>query len=139
MWSSSPQFRQTRISLFGQSYGIMSVLVWPQMQWGQDMFLRLATGAVSQPKLPRVGGHELAGTVVAPPSECMDDFKIGDRVAVAGRGYHACRTCLECRNPSGPEPDELGFAVYCPHAGGGLGINDPGGFQEYAIDRRRKA
>ncbi|OQV09303.1 hypothetical protein CLAIMM_13437 [Cladophialophora immunda] len=100
----------------------------------------LASGAVSQPKLPHVGGHEFAGTVVALPSECTHDFKIGDRVAVAGRGYHACGSCLECRNPSGPDPDEPGFSVYCPHAGGGLGINEPGGFQEYAlVDSRQVA
>ena len=95
----------------------------------------LASGTMHPPSLPFIGCHEFAGTVVALPSdtELSHSFKVGDRVAVPGRGHHVCGKCVECRNPSGPEPDEPGYSVYCPEAGGGLGVSAPGGFREYAV------
>ncbi|KIX08136.1 uncharacterized protein Z518_02792 [Rhinocladiella mackenziei CBS 650.93] len=102
----------------------------------------LAGGKMHPPPLPHIGCHEFAGTVVAlsGPSSSRN-LKVGDRVAVPGRGHHVCGKCLECRNPSGPVPDEPGYSVYCPKAGGGLGVGDkPGGFREYAlVDSRQVA
>lgn len=100
----------------------------------------LASGSMHPPPLPFIGCHEFAGTIVSLGTEATQHFKLGDRVAVPGRGYHVCGKCLECHSPSGPDPDEPGYSVYCPYAGGGLGINYPGGFREYAIvDSRQVA
>ncbi|KAI1608319.1 alcohol dehydrogenase [Exophiala viscosa] len=102
----------------------------------------LASGTMHPPALPHIGCHEFAGTIVALPSgdESNQTFKLGDRVAVPGRGYHVCGHCPECQNPSGPDPDEPGYSVYCPHAGGGLGVSSQGGFREYAVvDSRQVA
>lgn len=95
----------------------------------------LAGGKMHPPPLPHIGCHEFAGTVVAQSDKSPNQrFKVGDRVAVPGRGNHVCGNCLECRNPSGPIPDEPGYSVYCPQAGGGLGVGEkPGGFREYAL------
>ncbi|OAP59734.1 hypothetical protein AYL99_04736 [Fonsecaea erecta] len=102
----------------------------------------LASGKMRPPPLPHIGCHEFAGTVVrlaGTPSS--HGLKIGDRVAVPGRGNHVCGRCLECQNPSGPLPDKPGYSVYCPNAGGGLGVGSkPGGFREYAVvDSRQVA
>ncbi|KIW80852.1 hypothetical protein Z517_03875 [Fonsecaea pedrosoi CBS 271.37] len=102
----------------------------------------LASGKMRPPPLPHIGCHEFAGTVVRmadqPPAHGL---KVGDRVAVPGRGNHVCGRCLECQDPSGPLPDEPGYSVYCPNAGGGLGVGSkPGGFREYAVvDSRQVA
>ncbi|KAH0831816.1 alcohol dehydrogenase GroES domain-containing protein [Fonsecaea pedrosoi] len=102
----------------------------------------LASGKMRPAPLPHIGCHEFAGTVVRmadqPPAQGL---KVGDRVAVPGRGNHVCGRCLECQNPSGPLPDEPGYSVYCPNAGGGLGVGSkPGGFREYAVvDSRQVA
>ncbi len=95
----------------------------------------LASGDMRPPPLPLIGGHEFAGTIVALPSEYSPsrNLKVGDRVAVPGRGHHVCGKCLECQHPSGSDPDEPGYSVYCPYAGGGLGIGKDGGFREYAL------
>ena len=79
----------------------------------------VAAGTVTPPKLPHIGCHEFAGTVVRLPegkSECHGFF-VNDRVAVRGCGYHTCGKCRECRTPSGPLPDDSGFSVFCPLAG----------------------
>lgn len=102
----------------------------------------LASGTMHPPALPHIGCHEFAGTIVALPTAnaLNHKFQVGDRVAVPGRGYHVCGKCLECQHPSGPDPDEPGFSVYCPYAGGGLGVGMPGGFREYAlVDSRQIA
>ncbi|KIW86849.1 uncharacterized protein Z519_12470 [Cladophialophora bantiana CBS 173.52] len=102
----------------------------------------LASGKMRPPPLPHIGCHEFAGTVVRLATEpSAHGLKVGDRVAVPGRGNHVCGRCLECQNPSGPMPDEPGYSVYCPNAGGGLGVGSkPGGFREYAIvDSRQVA
>ncbi|KAK5269546.1 hypothetical protein LTR99_006980 [Exophiala xenobiotica] len=97
----------------------------------------LASGDMRPPPLPLIGGHEFAGTIVAlPPGEnslSRGGLKVGDRVAVPGRGHHVCGKCLECQHPSGSDPDEPGYSVYCPYALGGLGIGKDGGFREYAL------
>ena len=100
----------------------------------------LASGKMHPPPLPHIGCHEFAGSVVR-VSEQPHGLKVGDRVAVPGRGNHVCGKCVECRSPSGPMPDEPGYSVYCPYAGGGLGVgNKPGGFREYAVvDSRQVA
>ncbi|OQV01453.1 hypothetical protein CLAIMM_06814 [Cladophialophora immunda] len=102
----------------------------------------LASGKMRPPPLPHIGCHEFAGTVVRIADKpSAHSIKVGDRVAVPGRGNHVCGRCLECQNPSGPLPDEPGYSVYCPTAGGGLGVGSkPGGFREYAVvDSRQVA
>lgn len=43
-------------------------------------------------------------------------------------------------NPSGLDPDEPGYSVYCPYTPGGLGVGRHGGFREYAVvDSRQVA
>ncbi|EXJ57881.1 hypothetical protein A1O7_05304 [Cladophialophora yegresii CBS 114405] len=100
----------------------------------------LASGKMHPPPLPHIGCHEFAGTVVS-VSDRSHGLKVGDRVAVPGRGYHVCGKCLECQNPSGPVPDDPGYSVYCANTGGGLGVGDrAGGFREYAVvDSRQVA
>lgn len=98
----------------------------------------LVEGTISPPTLPFIGGHEFAGTVVGLPSgkEKDDDchgYHLGDRVAIPGRGNHVCGQCRECQNPSPPLADPPGFSVFCPHSGAGLGVDQSGGFREYAI------
>ncbi|KIX94642.1 uncharacterized protein Z520_09688 [Fonsecaea multimorphosa CBS 102226] len=102
----------------------------------------LASGKMRPPPLPHIGCHEFAGTVVGVGDDpSAHALRIGDRVAVPGRGNHVCGRCLECQNPSGPLPDQPGYSVYCPNAGGGLGVGSkPGGFREYAVvDSRQVA
>jgi D-arabinose 1-dehydrogenase-like Zn-dependent alcohol dehydrogenase len=133
---------------FGKPYVLRDVPL-PQIEHPHDVLIRvdagsychtdavMAAGTMHPPTLPHIGCHEYAGTVVAlAPDRLKPDshgLKVGDRVAVSGRGYHVCGECLECRNPSGPVPDEPGFSVYCPYTHGGLGVHGPGGFSEYSI------
>ena len=100
----------------------------------------VAAGTITPPSLPHIGCHEFAGTIVAlsPENEVSHGYRIGDRVAVSGRGNHVCGKCLECQTPSGPLPDEPGYSVFCPHSGGGLGVHRPGGFREYAVADARQ-
>jgi propanol-preferring alcohol dehydrogenase len=93
----------------------------------------IAAGTALKPELPHVGSHEFAGTIVALAPDSSHRYRVGDRVAVPGRGYHVCGKCLECQHPSGPLPDEPGYSVYCPLSGPGLGVGKPGGFREYAV------
>ena len=131
---------------FNQPY-VMRELPLPKVEDPDDMLIRVdacsychtdavvVAGTVTPPTLPFIGCHEFAGTVVALKSgteECHG-YRVGDRVAVPGRGNHVCGQCRECRNPSGPMPDPSGFSVYCPLAGIGLGCDRDGGFREYAI------
>lgn len=100
----------------------------------------LGSGVMRPPPLPHVGCHEFAGTIVALGDASIQQFKIGDRVAVPGRGNHVCGKCIECQNPSGLDPDEPGYSVYCPYAAGSLGVAQAGGFREYAlVDSRQVA
>lgn len=131
---------------FGKPYQLRDVPL-PKIEHPDDILIRVnagsfchtdavvAAGTMHPPSLPHIGCHEFAGTVVAlPQGKSLNcGLKIGDNVAVSGRGYHVCEKCLECQNPSGPVPDEPGFSVYCPWTHGGLGVHGPGGFREYAI------
>ncbi|OAL37374.1 hypothetical protein AYO20_03223 [Fonsecaea nubica] len=91
------------------------------------------------PKLPMVGSHEIAGTVVeADPSTGL---KPGDRVGSPGRNFHPCGECDECRKGPGPDGtgDPVGYSNYCP-VGKSNGIARDGGFQEYlVVDARQVA
>ncbi|KAF2683192.1 alcohol dehydrogenase-like protein [Lentithecium fluviatile CBS 122367] len=92
---------------------------------------------------PHVSCHEFAGTVVShssSPDSKASTFKIGDRVGVPGRAFHACETCFECQGSKDPvSQDEKGYSVYCAHAENN-GISKDGGFAEYAIvDARQLA
>lgn len=95
----------------------------------------VAAGTVTPPSLPHIGCHEYAGTIVGLPlgKEEHRGYRMGDRVAVSGRGNHVCGSCRECRDPTGPLPDSPGFSVFCSLSGAGLGIDRPGGFREYAL------
>ncbi|EHY59929.1 hypothetical protein HRR83_006290 [Exophiala dermatitidis] len=142
------------LTKFNTPYELQEIPV-PAIQDPHDILVRvdaasychtdavLAAGSMHPPSLPHIGCHEFTGTVVAahsPDKESIHNIHIGDRVAVPGRGYHVCGKCMECLNPSGPDPDEPGFSVYCPYTGGGLGVGKPGGFQEYAlVDARQVA
>ena len=131
---------------FGQPYQLRDVPL-PKIEHPDDILIRVtagsychtdavvAAGTMHPPKLPHIGCHEYAGTIVALPQgkSSIRGLNVGDHVAVSGRGYHVCEKCQECRNPSGPVPDEPGFSVYCPWTHGGLGVHGPGGFREYAI------
>ncbi|KAL6250947.1 hypothetical protein RBB50_001155 [Rhinocladiella similis] len=131
---------------FGKPYRLRDVPL-PPIEHPDDVLIRVeagsychtdavvAAGTMHPPSLPHIGCHEFAGTVVLlPPGKVSSHgLKVGDRVAVSGRGYHVCERCLECQHPSGPDPDEPGFSVYCPYTHGGLGVHGPGGFREYAI------
>lgn len=92
---------------------------------------------------PHVGSHEFAGTVVSlfeTPSKHASDFKIGDKVGVPGRAFHACETCFECKGSKDPmSQDKPGYSVYCAHAENN-GLSRNGGFSEYAVvDARQLA
>lgn len=131
---------------FGQPYQLRDVPL-PEIEHNDDILIRVdagsychtdavvAAGTMHPPSLPHIGCHEYAGTVVALAQGMPSNrgLKVGDCVAVSGRGYHVCEKCVECQNPSGPVPDEPGFSVYCPWTHGGLGVHGPGGFREYAI------
>lgn len=146
MTTMSPTMKAWVLEEFNKPYQLRDVPV-PVIDDPNDLLIRVdacsychtdavvAAGTVTPPKLPHIGCHEFAGTVVALPLGMADchGFQLQDRVAVRGCGYHTCGKCRECRNPSGPLADDPGFSVYCPLAGVGLGVDRPGGFREYAI------
>lgn len=81
------------------------------------------------PKMPPYGqftqGHEWAGTVVA-LGEDVDEFKIGDRVAIeAHKGCGRCQNCIE-----GMYTSCLNYAQKGQIASG---MTRDGGFAEYAV------
>ncbi|KAI1617125.1 chaperonin 10-like protein [Exophiala viscosa] len=138
---------------FNTPYALREVAV-PSIEDQHDILIRvdaasychtdavLAAGQLGpESMLPHVGCHEFAGTVVALGSD-VQAYQVGDRVAVRGRGYHVCGKCMECMNPSGLDPDEPGYSVYCPYVERGLGVGPGrhGGFREYAlVDSRQVA
>ncbi len=83
------------------------------------------------PKMPPYGqftqGHEWAGTVVA-LGETVDEFKIGDRVAIeAHKGCGRCQNCIE-----GLYTSCLNYAnIEKGHRTSGMTVD--GGFAEYAV------
>ncbi|KAF2119452.1 alcohol dehydrogenase-like protein [Lophiotrema nucula] len=94
-------------------------------------------------EFPHAGSHEFAGTIVSyseSPSSKASAFRVGDRVGVPGRAFHACETCFECRGSKDPvSRDDEGYSVYCANAENN-GLSRDGGFQEYAVvDARQLA
>ncbi|KAI0905056.1 alcohol dehydrogenase-like protein [Ustulina deusta] len=97
----------------------------------------LAAGQMqpNPPRLPHVGCHEFAGTVVALSNDSSSTFGIGDRVGVPGRSFQPCGECFECAaGPTleDPDADPPGYSVYCSKALNN-GISRDGGFREYAV------
>ncbi|HHV64961.1 MAG TPA: alcohol dehydrogenase catalytic domain-containing protein [Peptococcaceae bacterium] len=81
------------------------------------------------PKMPPYGqftqGHEWAGTVVA-LGETVDEFKIGDRVAIeAHKGCGRCQNCIEGMYTSCLNYGQKGQIA--------SGMTRDGGFAEYAV------
>ncbi|KAH7130227.1 alcohol dehydrogenase-like protein [Dendryphion nanum] len=92
---------------------------------------------------PHVGSHEFAGTIIShfgSPSGQAREFKIGEKVGVPGRAFHACETCFECQGSKDPiSRDVKGYSAYCTRAENN-GISRNGGFAEYAVvDARQLA
>jgi propanol-preferring alcohol dehydrogenase len=87
-------------------------------------------------KLPHIGCHEFAGTVIAhhaSPSPEAPGFKPGDKVGVPGRSFHPCGTCFECQGSRDPiAHDDGNYSVNCVKAENN-GISKDGGFAEYAV------
>lgn len=138
--------RAWHLTAFNTPYTLTAATPLPRLSKPTDMLIRVlaasychtdavvAAGLVPRsPPLPHIGCHEFAGEVVALGPEASASWKIGDRVAVPGRGNHVCGACLECNSDSAVNPDPRGFSVYCPAAGAGLGVDRPGGFAEYAV------
>lgn len=81
---------------------------------------------------PHIGGHEFVGNIVAfpeTPSEAVNEYRIGSRVGIPGRGFGACGSCNEC---TGSNRDGPGYSVFCPKTQGN-GLSKHGGFAEYAV------
>jgi D-arabinose 1-dehydrogenase-like Zn-dependent alcohol dehydrogenase len=76
------------------------------------------------------------------PSVEASNFKIGARVGVPGRAFHACGNCFECKHTRPKDPvaeDDEGYSVHCVDAENN-GLSKDGGFAEYAIvDARQLA
>jgi len=70
---------------------------------------------------PLVGGHELAGEVVAVGSETTGDVQVGDRVAVSPSIF--CGACYYCRR---------GQANHCLRSSS-IGVTRDGGFAELVV------
>jgi propanol-preferring alcohol dehydrogenase len=73
-------------------------------------------------KLPLIGGHEGAGTIVALGEHSDTDLKVGDRVGIKWIA-HSCNKCVFCRQ--GYEP--LCKSAQCS------GFSVDGSFQQYAV------
>ncbi|KAF1848890.1 GroES-like protein [Cucurbitaria berberidis CBS 394.84] len=94
---------------------------------------------------PHIGCHEFAGTVIShfkSPSEKASELKVGARVGVPGRAFHACGNCFECKKNRPKDliaEDDEGYSVHCVDAENN-GLSRHGGFAEYAIvDARQVA
>lgn len=83
-------------------------------------------------KLPHIGCHEFAGTIVAHSSRPSTDaaaLSLGARVGVPGRGHGACGFCFECTASGNDCP---GYSFFCPETKSN-GITTNGGFAEFAV------
>jgi D-arabinose 1-dehydrogenase-like Zn-dependent alcohol dehydrogenase len=83
------------------------------------MFVK--SGAFPGLELPRIPGHEVAGTVDA-VGEGVSAWKVGDRVGVGWHGGH----CFEC------DPCRRGWFINCEKAKI-TGISFDGGYAEYTV------
>ncbi|CAM5220814.1 Alcohol dehydrogenase OS=Castellaniella defragrans OX=75697 GN=HNR28_003075 PE=4 SV=1 [Castellaniella defragrans] len=86
-----------------------------------DLILR--KGMRSRLKLPRILGHELAGTVES-AGEGVQGFEAGDRVT--SFNFQACGTCPDCVR---------GHPSLCRNTSGDIGQTRDGGYAEYACLR----
>ncbi|KUJ22351.1 GroES-like protein [Mollisia scopiformis] len=120
---------------FHKPYKIQEVPVPGKNLDENDMLVKVAVGSLCHTdgmvlegimgtKLPCIGSHEGAGTVVKVGS-AISEFKVGDRILV-NLTYHRCRTCADCK---GPEQD----TQYCANVGGYLGVSRDGSFAEYEL------
>jgi D-arabinose 1-dehydrogenase-like Zn-dependent alcohol dehydrogenase len=84
--------------------------------------LHLAAGVPTNPPLPLILGHEIAGEVVEclPAEECEPDFVTGDRVLVYY--YDGCANCDWCA---------AGLENLCRAPKSKYGFDTDGGFAEY--------
>lgn len=84
--------------------------------------LNVMAGVLGRPQnLPRVPGHEIAGTVVARGSG-VTDLAEGDRVI---NYFHiVCDNCDMCRK---------GRSTLCRHWGGYVSVHRDGGYAEYTV------
>ena len=87
--------------------------------------LHVIDGELSQPKLPRVLGHEIVG-VVAETGSGVDRLSIGDRVGVPWLGW-TCGTCRYCLS---------GHENLCEKARF-TGYDVDGGFAEFTLADQR--
>ena len=88
----------------------------------------MVSSGVFGSKLPLIGSHEGAGTVVAAGSS-VASFRSGDRV-MCGLPLHPCGECAEC---NGPENQ----TQYCTKVKGHVGVHIDGCFAEYVrVDSR---
>ena len=87
--------------------------------------LHILDGELTDPKLPLILGHEIAGTVVA-LGEGVGQFRIGDRVGVPWLGW-TCGQCRYCRR---------GQENLCDH-GRFTGYTLDGGYAEYTVADQR--
>ena len=83
--------------------------------------LHIVDGESTQPKLPLILGHEIAGTVAA-VGPGVEKFRIGDRIGVPWLGY-TCGVCRYCRQ---------GRENLCDHPGF-TGYTLDGGYAQYTV------
>lgn len=84
----------------------------------------MVSAGIMGTKLPCIGSHEGAGTVVHLGSS-VTDLKKGDRV-MAGLPRNRCGHCPDCLG------DE-NYRQYCPNLAGHVGVTLDGAFAEYMI------
>jgi len=87
--------------------------------------LHIVDGELTEPKLPLILGHQIAGRVAA-VGERVDRFRPGDRVGVPwlGRTDGTCRYCLRGQENLCDHPQFTGYTL-------------DGGFAEYAVADQR--
>jgi D-arabinose 1-dehydrogenase-like Zn-dependent alcohol dehydrogenase len=88
--------------------------------------------------LPRIGSHEIAGTVAAigPLVSSSLGLEIGTLVGAPSQAYHPCGECWECKNNGEDEEARPGYGYNCPKCEI-LGLTRDGGFQDFCtVDSR---
>jgi propanol-preferring alcohol dehydrogenase len=87
--------------------------------------LHILDGDLTEPKLPLILGHEIAGVVVK-PGEHVERFKVGDRIGVPWLGYTdgTCRYCLRGQENLCEAPRFTGYTI-------------DGGYAEYTVADQR--
>lgn len=90
----------------------------------------MVSAGIMGTRLPCIGSHEGAGTVVGFGSS-VTEFKKGDRV-MAGLPRNRCGHCPDCLG------DE-NYRQYCPNLAGHVGVTLDGAFAEYMIVDARES